>query len=407
MKILVINCGSSSLKYQLLDMTDESVLCKGSIERIGLKINGGEENVIVKVGDEKFVYDKELKNHVAAFNEVKYILSEGEHKVIDSFDEIDAIGHRIVQGGDRYTKSVLVTEKVVKDVEELAPLAPLHNPAHLMGYRACLKVVGPDVPQVFVFDTSFHSTMPPKAYMYAVPYEYYEKYAVRRYGFHGTSHKFVSHRVADKMGKDIEDLKIITCHLGNGSSIAAVDHGKVIDTSMGFTPLDGIIMGTRSGSVDPSAVEFVQNKLGFTPAQMSDYLNKKSGFLGLSGQFSDNRDITSAAQQGDKRSQLVTDMLTYEIKKYIGSYTAAMNGLDVVIFTGGIGENAPEVRKGVCENMEYLGIKLDNSVNDGLKGKLTKISAPDSKVEVWVIPTNEELLIARDTLEITGLDKNA
>lgn len=407
MKILVINCGSSSLKYQLLDMTDESVLCKGSIERIGLKINGGEENVIVKVGDEKFVYDKELKDHVAAFNEVKYILSEGEHKVIDSFDEIDAIGHRIVQGGDRYTKSVLVTEKVVKDVEELAPLAPLHNPAHLMGYRACLKVVGPDVPQVFVFDTSFHSTMPPKAYMYAVPYEYYEKYAVRRYGFHGTSHKFVSHRVADKMGKDIEDLKIITCHLGNGSSIAAVDHGKVIDTSMGFTPLDGIIMGTRSGSVDPSAVEFVQNKLGFTPAQMSDYLNKKSGFLGLSGQFSDNRDITSAAQQGDKRSQLVTDMLTYEIKKYIGSYTAAMNGLDVVIFTGGIGENAPEVRKGVCENMEYLGIKLDDSVNDGLKGKLTKISAPDSKVEVWVIPTNEELLIARDTLEITGLDKNA
>lgn len=407
MKILVINCGSSSLKYQLLDMTDESVLCKGSIERIGLKINGGEENVIVKVGDEKFVYDKELKDHVAAFNEVKYILSEGEHKVIDSFDEIDAIGHRIVQGGDRYTKSVLVTEKVVKDVEELAPLAPLHNPAHLMGYRACLKVVGPDVPQVFVFDTSFHSTMPPKAYMYAVPYEYYEKYAVRRYGFHGTSHKFVSHRVADKIGKDIKDLKIITCHLGNGSSIAAVDHGKVIDTSMGFTPLDGIIMGTRSGSVDPSAVEFVQNKLGFTPAQMSDYLNKKSGFLGLSGQFSDNRDITSAAQQGDKRSQLVTDMLTYEIKKYIGSYTAAMNGLDVVIFTGGIGENAPEVRKGVCENMEYLGIKLDDSVNDGLKGKLTKISAPDSKVEVWVIPTNEELLIARDTLEITGLDKNA
>ena len=238
MKILVINCGSSSLKYQLLDMKDESVLCKGSIERIGLKINGGEENVIVKVGDDKFTYDKELKDHVAAFNEVKYILSEGEHKVIDSFSEIDAIGHRIVQGGDRYTKSVLVTEKVVKDVEELAPLAPLHNPAHLMGYRACLEVVGPDVPQVFVFDTSFHSTMPPKAYMYAVPYEYYEKYAVRRYGFHGTSHKFVSHRVAEKMGKNIKDLKIITCHLGNGSSVAAVDHGKVVDTSMGFTPLD-------------------------------------------------------------------------------------------------------------------------------------------------------------------------
>ena len=249
--------------------------------------------------------------------------------------------------------------------------------------------------------------MPPKAYMFGMPYECYEQFHVRKYGFHGTSHRFVSMKYGEVTGKSLEGLNIVSCHLGNGSSITAIKDGKSVDTSMGFTPLDGIIMGTRSGSVDPSAVEFVQNKLGFTPAQMSDYLNKKSGFLGLSGQFSDNRDITSAAQQGDKRSQLVTDMLTYEIKKYIGSYTAAMNGLDVVIFTGGIGENAPEVRKGVCENMEYLGIKLDDSVNDGLKGKLTKISAPDSKVEVWVIPTNEELLIARDTLEITGLDKNA
>ena len=363
MKILVINCGSSSLKYQLLDMTDESVLCKGSIERIGLKINGGEENVIVKVGDEKFVYDKELKDHVAAFNEVKYILSEGEHKVIDSFDEIDAIGHRIVQGGDRYTKSVLVTEKVVKDVEELAPLAPLHNPAHLMGYRACLKVVGPDVPQVFVFDTSFHSTMPPKAYMYAVPYEYYEKYAVRRYGFHGTSHKFVSHRVADKMGKDIKDLKIITCHLGNGSSIAAVDHGKVIDTSMGFTPLDGFMMGTRSGGVDPSVVTFIMKKLNLTPDEMDNILNKQSGVNAISGVSSDDRDICAAQNAGNERAILAHEMQAYEIAKYVGSYIAAMNGVDAIVFTGGIGEHDADSRAKICHHMDWLGIRVDTEKN--------------------------------------------
>jgi acetate kinase len=399
LKILVINCGSSSLKYQLLDMTDESVLCKGSIERIGLKINGGEENVIVKVGDEKFVYDKELKDHVAAFNEVKYILSEGEHKVIDSFDEIDAIGHRIVQGGDRYTKSVLVTEKVVKDVEELAPLAPLHNPAHLMGYRACLKVVGPDVPQVFVFDTSFHSTMPPKAYMYAVPYEYYEKYAVRRYGFHGTSHKFVSHRVADKMGKDIEDLKIITCHLGNGSSIAAVDHGKVIDTSMGFTPLDGFMMGTRSGGVDPSVVTFIMKKLNLTPDEMDNILNKQSGVNAISGVSSDDRDICAAQNAGNERAILAHEMQAYEIAKYIGSYIAAMNGVDAIVFTGGIGENDAPTRANSCEGLEFLGIKIDPEKNK-VRGEVCKISTDDSKVQVWVVPTNEELLIARDTLAI-------
>ena len=358
MKILVINCGSSSLKYQLLDMKDESVLCKGSIERIGLKINGGEENVIVKVGDDKFTYDKELKDHVAAFNEVKYILSEGEHKVIDSFDEIDAIGHRIVQGGDRYTKSVLVTEKVVKDVEELAPLAPLHNPAHLMGYRACLEVVGPDVPQVFVFDTSFHSTMPPKAYMYAVPYEYYEKYAVRRYGFHGTSHKFVSHRVAEKMGKNIKDLKIITCHLGNGSSVAAVDHGKVVDTSMGFTPLDGFMMGTRSGGVDPSVVTFIMKKLNLTPDEMDNILNKQSGVNAISGVSSDDRDICAAQNAGNERAILAHEMQAYEIAKYIGSYIAAMNGVDAIVFTGGIGENGFWLRSKICSYFGYMAYIL-------------------------------------------------
>ena len=401
MKILVINCGSSSLKYQLLDMKDESVLCKGSIERIGLKINGGEENVIVKVGDDKFTYDKELKDHVAAFNEVKYILSEGEHKVIDSFSEIDAIGHRIVQGGDRYTKSVLVTEKVVKDVEELAPLAPLHNPAHLMGYRACLEVVGPDVPQVFVFDTSFHSTMPPKAYMYAVPYEYYEKYAVRRYGFHGTSHKFVSHRVAEKMGKNIKDLKIITCHLGNGSSVAAVDHGKVVDTSMGFTPLDGFMMGTRSGGVDPSVVTFIMKKLNLTPDEMDNILNKQSGVNAISGISSDDRDICAAQNAGTERAILAHEMQAYEIAKYIGSYIAAMNGVDAIVFTGGIGENGFWLRSKICSYFGYMGVHINEALNQAtVKGAEAELTEPDDKVRVFILATDEELTIARDTQEI-------
>ena len=401
MKILVIICGSSSLKYQLLDMKDESVLCKGSIERIGLKINGGEENVIVKVGDDKFTYDKELKDHVAAFNEVKYILSESEHKVIDSFDEIDAIGHRIVQGGDRYTKSVLVTEKVVKDVEELAPLAPLHNPAHLMGYRACLEVVGPDVPQVFVFDTSFHSTMPPKAYMYAVPYEYYEKYAVRRYGFHGTSHKFVSHRVAEKMGKNIKDLKIITCHLGNGSSVAAVDHGKVVDTSMGFTPLDGFMMGTRSGGVDPSVVTFIMKKLNLTPDEMDNILNKQSGVNAISGVSSDDRDICAAQNAGNERAILAHEMQAYEIAKYIGSYIAAMNGVDAIVFTGGIGENGFWLRSKICSYFGYMGVHINEALNQAtVKGAEAELTEPDDKVRVFILATDEELTIARDTQEI-------
>lgn len=361
-------------------MKDESVLCKGSIERIGLKINGGEENVIVKVGDDKFTYDKELKDHVAAFNEVKYILSEGEHKVIDSFSEIDAIGHRIVQGGDRYTKSVLVTEKVVKDVEELAPLAPLHNPAHLMGYRACLEVVGPDVPQVFVFDTSFHSTMPPKAYMYAVPYEYYEKYAVRRYGFHGTSHKFVSHRVAEKMGKNIKDLKIITCHLGNGSSVAAVDHGKVVDTSMGFTPLDGFMMGTRSGGVDPSVVTFIMKKLNLTPDEMDNILNKQSGVNAISGISSDDRDICAAQNAGNERAILAHEMQAYEIAKYIGSYIAAMNGVDAIVFTGGIGENGFWLRSKICSYFGYMGVHINEALNQAtVKGAEAELTEPDDK----------------------------
>ena len=401
MKILVINCGSSSLKYQLMDMSDESVLCKGAIERIGMEIKGGEENVIIKVDGNKFTYDKELPTHTDAFNEVKYILSEGEHKVINSFDEIDAIGHRVVQGGDKYTKSVIIDEEVVATVEALSPLAPLHNPANLQGYKACLEVVGPKVPQVAVFDTAFHSTMPPKAYMYAVPYEYYEKYGVRRYGFHGTSHKFVSHRVADKMGKNISDLKIITCHLGNGSSIAAVDHGRVIDTSMGFTPLDGFMMGTRSGGVDPSVVTFIMKKLGLDPDQMDKILNKESGVNAISGVSSDDRDICAAQAQGNERAILAHEMQAYEIAKYIGSYIAAMNGVDAIVFTGGIGENGVWLRSKVCSYLGYMGIHINEALNQKTqKGAEAELTEPTDKVRVFILATDEELTIARDTAEL-------
>lgn len=401
MKILVINCGSSSLKYQLMDMSDESVLCKGAIERIGMEINGGEENVIIKVNGDKFTYDKELPTHTDAFNEVKYILSEGEHKVINSFDEIDAIGHRFVQGGDKYTKSVIIDEEVVATVEELSPLAPLHNPANLQGYKACLEVVGPKVPQVAVFDTAFHSTMPPKAYMYAVPYEYYEKYGVRRYGFHGTSHKFVSHRVAEKMGKNIADLKIITCHLGNGSSIAAVDHGRVVDTSMGFTPLDGFMMGTRSGGVDPSVVTFIMKKLGISPDKMDEILNKKSGVKAISDVSSDDRDICAAQAQGNERAILAHEMQAYEIAKFIGSYIAAMNGVDAIVFTGGIGENGVWLRSKVCSYLGYMGVHINEALNQKTqKGAEAELTEPTDRVRVFILATDEELTIARDTAEL-------
>lgn len=401
MKILVINCGSSSLKYQLMDMSDESVLCKGAIERIGLPISGGEENVIIKVNGEKYTYDKELPTHVDAFNEVKYILSEGEHKVVDSFDEIDAIGHRVVQGGSIFHKSVLVDEQAAAGVKKLGPLAPLHNPANLQGYEACLAVVGPDVPQVFVFDTAFHSTMPPKAYMYALPYEYYEKYAVRRYGFHGTSHKFVSQRVADKMGRDIKDLKIITCHLGNGSSIAAIEYGKVVDTSMGFTPLDGFMMGTRSGGVDPSAVTYIMKQENLTPDEMDTILNKKSGVNAISGVSSDDRDICAAQNAGNERATLAHEMQAYEIAKFIGSYVAAMNGVDAIVFTGGIGENGFWLRSKVCSYLGFLGVHINESLNQQtVKGAEAELTDPEDRVRVFILATDEELMIAKDTEKI-------
>ena len=400
MNILVINCGSSSLKYQLMDMSDLSVLCKGVIERIGMTINGGEKNVSVKVNGQKFEYDKELPTHTDAFNEVKYILCESEHKVIDSMKEIDAVGHRIVQGGDIYTHSVLVDDTVVENLRKLSPLAPLHNPGHIQGYEACKAVVGPDVPQVVVFDTAFHSTMPPKAYMYAIPYEYYEKYGVRRYGFHGTSHKYVAHKAAEYLEEPIERLKLITCHLGNGSSIAAVDQGKVVDTSMGMTPLAGLMMGTRCGDLDPSVVNYLKYTLNITGHELDEILNKKSGLLGISGVSSDKRDVEEAAEAGNKRAQLASDMLNYQIKKTIGSYIAAMGGVDAIVFTGGIGEHDAIARAKICHHMDWLGIRIDTEKNKHPVGDVCEITAWGAKVRTLVIATDEELMIARDTKEV-------
>ncbi len=394
MIILVVNAGSSSLKYQLIDMKDESVIAKGNCDRIGI-----DGHISHKTFDgRKFDADCDFPTHTEAFQKLVETLTTGDAAVISSMNEISAVGHRIVQGAEVFDKTTLVTDEVIKKIDDLQELAPVHNHPHALALWACKKVIPENVPQVVVFDTAFHQTMPAKAYMFGLPYEDYEKLHVRKYGFHGTSHRFVTAALAKKLGKDLKDLKIVSCHLGNGSSITAVDGGKSVDTSMGFTPLDGVVMGTRTGCVDPSAVTFVAEKHGFTPKQMSDYMNKKSGFLGVSGISSDNRDISEAAQNGDKKAQLVTDMLIYEIKKYIGSYAAAMNGLDAVIFTGGIGENAYDVRAAVCENMDFFGIKLNTAVNDGLRGKFCKISTDDSKVDVWVVPTNEELLIARDTL---------
>ncbi len=401
MKILVINCGSSSLKYQLMDMTDESVICKGVVERIGSELKGDENNVILKLNGEKYEYTKTLLNHTEAFNEVKYVLSEGEHRVLNSFDEIDAIGHRVVQGGDKYKASVLATDDVVDTVKALSPLAPLHNPANLQGYEACVNVVGKEVPQVFVFDTAFHSTMPPKAYMYAIPYKYYRDYGIRKYGFHGTSHKFVSHRVADKMGKPFEELKTITCHLGNGSSIAAVLNGKVVDTSMGFTPLDGFMMGTRSGAVDPSAVTFIMKKENLTPDKMDEILNKESGVNAVSGVSSDDRDICAAQARGNDRAILAHEMQAYEIAKFIGSYAAAMNGVDAIVFTGGIGENGVWLRSKICSYLGFLGVNIDEDINaKTVKGAEAELTLPTDKVRVFILATDEELMIARDTKEI-------
>ena len=398
MKILVINAGSSSLKYQLIDMQGEKVLAKGNCERIG--IDGGIVGYKNIYGKEKEL-NVDMKNHTEAFMQVKNLLLDKEVGVIKELSEVSAIGHRIVQGGSLFCKSVLIDEEVIDKIESLIPLAPLHNGAHVQGIRACFDVFGKNVPEVAVFDTAFHCTMPEKAYIYTIPYEYYEKYGIRRYGFHGTSHRYVSGRVAELMGKDIKDLKIITCHLGNGSSITAIEDGKVIDTSMGLTPLDGFIMGTRTGALDPSVVTFIAEKENMTPCQMNELLNKKSGLLGISGVSSDDRDITTAAQHGNKRACLAQEIFRYQVLKFIGSYAAALNGCDVIVFTAGLGENQPSHRAAICENLSYLGVEIDPKLNETMiRGKEGKISTENSKVDVYVIPTNEEIVIARDTKKI-------
>ncbi len=395
MKIFVVNAGSSSLKYQLIDMENEQVIAKGLCERIGVtgKISHKAANGAV------YEAETPMPTHSEAFDAVVYALTKSEAKVIDSFDEISAIGHRIVQGGSIFPKSCLVTPDVLTKIEELGALAPLHNPAHALAIRACIKTFGDKIPQVVVFDTSFHQTMPPKAFMYALPYEYYEKYGVRKYGAHGTSHRFVSDRVAAIEGKPKADLKIITCHLGNGCSITAIKDGVCVDTSMGFTPLDGFMMGTRSGTLDPSALTFIAEKENLSAADINRICNKESGMLGISGVSNDNRDVSAAAEAGNQRAQLATDMQRYQILKFIGSYIAAMNGVDAIAFTGGIGENDPELREYVCENLAFLGVQIDREANR-TRGKEIRISTDESRVNVYIIPTNEELAIARDTLAI-------
>ena len=392
MKILVINCGSSSLKYQLFDMDHESVLAKGLVERIGID---GSQIKHTKTGLETLVQQTPIPDHKVAIKLVLDTLLGSSHGVLTSLDELSAVGHRIVHGGEDFASSVKIDAKVLEAVKRCVPLAPLHNPANIMGIEAVLEAL-PNVPQVGVFDTAFHQTMPQHAFMYGVPYGYYEKYKVRRYGFHGTSHYFVSRRAAEMLGQPIEKLKIITCHLGNGSSITAVNGGKSVDTSMGFTPLAGVLMGTRSGDVDPALLPFIAKteKMGMDEIDM--LLNKKSGLLGISGISSDLRDVEDAALKGDKRAQLASNMLNYDIKKFIGAYAAAMGGVDVLVFTAGVGENSIPTRAAVCEGLEFLGIKIDPEKN-AVRGKEADISAADSRVRVLVIPTNEELMIARDT----------
>ncbi|MDE7084390.1 MAG: acetate kinase [Clostridia bacterium] len=395
MKILVVNAGSSSLKYQLIDMETEAVLAKGGVERIGLdgsflKAKGN--------GKEK-VYNQDMPNHKVAIELVLSALQDNEIGVIKSMAEIGAVGHRVVASGEYFKKPTLVNAEVLKTLEKTFELAPLHNPAAATGLKACIEVM-PKTPMALVFDTSFHQTMPEKAYMFGIKYEDYKEYGVRKYGAHGTSHKFVSAEAAKYLGKKPEQLKIVTCHLGNGSSISAVDGGKCVDTSMGFTPLDGVLMGTRSGCIDASAVEFLARKKGLNHADTVTYLNKQCGVAGISGVSSDFRDLDNGAKEGNARCALALDMFNYQTKKFVGSYAAAMGGLDCIVFTAGIGENSPNVREGVCEGLEFLGVQLDKAENAKRVDGIHEVSAKGSKVKVLVIPTNEELVIARETAEL-------
>ena len=398
MKVLVINCGSSSLKYQLIDMEKEEVLAKGLCERIGIDGRLKHE----AIGKEKFVSEAPLKDHNDAIQAVLNALLDSEHGVITSMKEIDAVGHRVAHGGDHFKKSVLITPEVKKYITDFIELAPLHNPANLTGIEVCEKLM-PGVPNVAVFDTAFHQTMPEKAFLYAIPYKYYEKYKIRKYGFHGTSHKYVSQECAKMMDIPIENLKIITCHLGNGGSVTAVQGGISIDTSMGFTPLDGIAMGTRSGSIDAAAVLFIMRKEGLSIDEMDRILNKESGVYGISGVSSDFRDIEEAENEGNKRAAIALETFAYRVAKTIGEYVATMNGVDAIVFTAGLGENSGPTRQLICNYLGYLGIELD-SYKNSLRGEEIEITTKQSRVQVFVIPTNEELVIARDTKEIVEAD---
>ena len=400
MKILVINAGSSSLKYQLLDPATGELLAKGLCERIGIDGNFTYKPQLAgkQVLD---AVDVAMPTHSEAIKAVMDALVDKDNGVIASMSEIDAVGHRVVHGGEAFSGSVRIDDKVMAALEECIPLAPLHNPANITGIKACMDVMGPDVPQVAVFDTAFHQTMPPKAYIYALPYEYYEKDKVRRYGFHGTSHRYVSQRAAALLGKPIEELKIISCHLGNGSSVAAIDGGKSVDTSMGFTPLAGLPMGTRSGDLDAGILEYLMNKYQLNITEMLSILNKKSGVQGISGVSSDFRDLESAKQEGNQRAELAMDAFEYGVKKYIGAYAAAMGGVDAIIFTAGVGENSADMRLRMTSGLEYMGVKVDPEKNN-CRGKEVDVSAEGATVHTLVIPTNEELMIALDTAEIVG-----
>ena len=398
MKILVINAGSSSLKYQLIDMANEQVIAKGLCERIG--IDGHLKHTPLIGGKSVFNEDVAMPTHAEAIAAVIDKLTSKEYGVVSSMKEIDAVGHRVVHGGEKFACSVKIDDSVMAALEECTPFAPLHNPANITGINACKAVMG-DVPMVAVFDTAFHQTMPAKAFTYAIPYEYYTNDGIRRYGFHGTSHRYVSARCAELMGKPIEELKLISCHMGNGSSICAINGGKSVDTSMGFTPLVGLPMGTRCGDLDAGVIQFLMNKYGFSIDEMLNILNKKSGVLGVSGVSSDFRDLDAAAEEGNERAQLALDMFHYWVAKVTGSYVAAMNGVDAIIFTAGVGENSRETRKAICDYFGYLGVAIDDEANSK-RGEDVMISTPDSKVKVFVIPTNEELVIARDTRDIIG-----
>ncbi len=397
MKVLVINAGSSSLKYQLMDPDTEEVFAKGLCERIGID---GRLTHKVPATDGKYEFEIAMPTHAEAIQAVLDALTSPEHGVIKSMDEIDAVGHRVVHGGEKFACSVKIDQAVMDALEECIPLAPLHNPANITGIRACQNVM-PNVPMVGVFDTAFHQTMPAKSYIYALPYEYYENDKVRRYGFHGTSHKYVAGRAAAMLGRPIEELKIITCHLGNGSSVSAVDSGKSVDTSMGFTPLAGVPMGTRSGDLDAGILEYLMNKYGYDMKKMMNVLNKESGVLGISGVSSDFRDIETAAEQGNQRAALALEAFQYSVKKLVGAYAAAMGGVDAIVFTAGVGENDGNTRMAIASGLEFMGVKMDAQANN-VRGKEAVISAADSKVKVLLIPTNEELMIARDTAEIVG-----